>query len=52
METSLGAIARLKSFEKETVSEHKEEETFIPAEEWPTAGAIEFRNVSAFYGYV
>ncbi|KAH7420082.1 putative multidrug resistance protein, partial [Cadophora sp. MPI-SDFR-AT-0126] len=50
METSLGAIARLKSFEKETVSEHKEEETFIPSHEWPSSGAIEFRNVSASYG--
>ncbi|MAD85420.1 MAG: hypothetical protein CL912_20865 [Deltaproteobacteria bacterium] len=52
METSLGAIARLKSFEKETVSEHKEEETFMPSHDWPTSGAIEFRNVSASHGYV
>lgn len=52
METSLGAIARLKSFEKETVSEHKEEETFVPSHAWPTFGAIEFRNVSAAYGYI
>lgn len=52
METSLGAIARLKSFEKETVSEHKEEETFIPGEKWPSSGNIEFKNVSASYGYV
>ncbi|KAL2071871.1 hypothetical protein VTL71DRAFT_13106 [Oculimacula yallundae] len=50
METSLGAIARLKSFQQETLSEHKEEETFIPAEDWPSSGAIEFRNVSASYG--
>ncbi|PVH85137.1 putative multidrug resistance protein [Cadophora sp. DSE1049] len=50
METSLGAIARLKSFEKETVSEHKEEETFIPSHEWPSSGAIECKNVSASYG--
>ncbi|KAH6713295.1 putative multidrug resistance protein, partial [Leptodontidium sp. MPI-SDFR-AT-0119] len=50
METSLGAIARLKSFETETVSEHKEEETFVPGQDWPTLGSIEFRNVSASYG--
>ncbi|CZT41190.1 related to multidrug resistance protein [Rhynchosporium secalis] len=50
METSLGAIARLKTFEKETESEHKEEETFIPDENWPNSGAIEFRGVSASYG--
>ncbi|KAH7350682.1 P-loop containing nucleoside triphosphate hydrolase protein [Rhexocercosporidium sp. MPI-PUGE-AT-0058] len=49
METSLGAIARLKSFERETVSEHKEEETFVPGQDWPTSGSIEFRNVSASY---
>ena len=52
METSLGAIARLKSFETEAVSEHKEEETFVPGQDWPTLGSIEFRNVSASYGYV
>jgi len=50
LETSLGAIARLKSFEEGTESEDKEGESFIPSEEWPSHGAIEFKNVSASYG--
>lgn len=52
METSLGAVARVKGFEEGTASENKEEETFVPSEDWPTRGAIEFKNVSASYGYV
>lgn len=52
LETSLGAIARLKSFEEKTPNEHKEQETFVPDEAWPNLGTIEFKNVSASYGYV
>jgi len=50
METSLGAISRLKGFEEGTVSENKSEETSIPSEAWPQSGVIEFKNVSASYG--
>ncbi|TVY29246.1 ABC transporter [Lachnellula hyalina] len=50
LETSLGAIARLKGFEEGTLSENKPQETFVPNEEWPGSGAIEFKNVSASYG--
>jgi ATP-binding cassette, subfamily C (CFTR/MRP), member 1 len=50
LETSLGAIARLKGFEEGTLSENKPQETFVPDEEWPSSGAIEFKNVSASYG--
>jgi ATP-binding cassette subfamily C (CFTR/MRP) protein 1 len=50
METSLGAVARVKVFEEGTLSENKEEETFIPADDWPTLGFIEFKDVSASYG--
>jgi ABC-type multidrug transport system fused ATPase/permease subunit len=52
METSLGAVARVKGFETGTANENKEEETLVPSEDWPTRGVIEFRNVSASYGYV
>lgn len=50
LETSLGAIARLKGFEEVTLSENKPRETSVPDEEWPASGAIDFKNVSASYG--
>jgi ATP-binding cassette subfamily C (CFTR/MRP) protein 1 len=50
METSLGAVARVKGFEENTTTENKEEEAFEPSEDWPARGAIEFKNVSASYG--
>jgi ATP-binding cassette, subfamily C (CFTR/MRP), member 1 len=50
LETSLGAVARVKNFEKTTISEDQEEETFIPEHDWPKNGAIEFKKVSASYG--
>ena len=50
METSLGAITRLKEFEEATLPEQKPGEDKIPAEEWPGYGGIEFRNVAAGYG--
>jgi ATP-binding cassette subfamily C (CFTR/MRP) protein 1 len=52
LETSLGAIARLKGFEQGTEPEDKEEESYIPSEDWPKRGDIEFKNVTAAYGYV
>lgn len=51
LETSLGAIARLKNFENDTVSEDKLCESSEPPENWPQHGGIELRNVSASYGY-
>ncbi|KAE9378324.1 putative multidrug resistance protein [Stipitochalara longipes BDJ] len=50
LETSLGAVARVKNFEETTIPEDKEQETFIPGGDWPRNGAIEFKNVSASYG--
>ncbi|KAI1803292.1 putative ABC multidrug transporter [Daldinia bambusicola] len=49
LETSLGAITRLKSFEKEAGSENKEGENIIPSQSWPQQGEISFRGVSASY---
>lgn len=51
LETSLGAIARTKSFAEQTPNENRPEEDLVPNEEWPSKGVIEFRGVSASYGY-
>lgn len=50
LETSLGAITRLKSFVEETPSESDEGRT-APPPSWPAHGAIEFKDVSARYRY-
>lgn len=47
LETSLGAISRIKSFSENTPREADGSETRFLVEEWPTSGAIEFRAVSA-----
>jgi len=49
LETSLGAIARLKNFETETPHESRLGENTIPPKSWPQFGSIEFRGVSASY---
>lgn len=51
LETSLGAIARLKNFEITVSPEETTEENVTPPENWPEYGAIDFRNVTAAYGY-
>lgn len=51
LETSLGAIARTKNFAEQTPREDKPGEDFVPSEDWPFKGDIEFRDVSASYGY-
>jgi ATP-binding cassette subfamily C (CFTR/MRP) protein 1 len=50
LETSLGAIARLKNFEQTTTPEDKSEESVTPPSSWPEKGKIEFRDVTASYG--
>lgn len=50
LETSIGAIARLRSFSANVQPENKEYEDVIPAEEWPQSGAIKIEHVSASYG--
>ena len=51
LETSLGAIARLKTFETNTVPEDRPQEIVEPGNDWLNRGGLEFRNVSASYGY-
>lgn len=49
LETSIGAIARLKSFTTTTPSENLVGEDLPVPGSWPARGGIEFRNVSASY---
>lgn len=49
LETSLGAIARIKSFSEDTPSEFLPEENGNPGSEWPTEGSLSFEGVSASY---
>jgi len=49
LETSVGAVARIKNFEIEVVSEHLPKEIETPPESWPETGHIEFRGVTAAY---
>jgi ATP-binding cassette subfamily C (CFTR/MRP) protein 1 len=52
LETSLGAISRIKSLEETLLPEDKEGEDTEPYPEWPNKGAIEFQDVVASYKYV
>lgn len=49
LETSIGAISRLKTFVEHTATENLPPEIQSVPENWPTHGAVEFRNVSASY---
>ncbi|KAK3381207.1 putative ABC multidrug transporter [Podospora didyma] len=49
LETSMGAIARLKTFSESVKPEDREEEDIVPAEQWPQNGVIELKGVSASY---
>ncbi|KAI5197133.1 putative multidrug resistance protein [Aureobasidium subglaciale] len=50
LETSIGAVARLKQLELEVQSEDLPSENEIPPSSWPQAGTVAFENVSAGYG--
>ena len=52
LETSLGAIARVKAFEEQTAMEAKPGEDIEPPNDWPTQGKVEIRYASASYEYV
>jgi ABC-type multidrug transport system fused ATPase/permease subunit len=49
LETSIGAVARVKQFSSDTANENLASETQQPPRDWPRAGAVEFENVSAAY---
>lgn len=48
METSLGSIGRLRSFIQKTPQEQDSNTALLP-ENWPSAGKITFKNVTAAY---
>ncbi|KAK1525185.1 hypothetical protein CABS01_00274 [Colletotrichum abscissum] len=50
LETSIGAVARLKTFSDTVTPETGPDEDVIPKESWPEKGAIEIKGVSASYG--
>lgn len=49
LETSIGAIARLKTFNESVKPEDRDEEDNVPSEHWPQSGLIELKGVSASY---
>ncbi|KAH8903585.1 P-loop containing nucleoside triphosphate hydrolase protein [Coniochaeta sp. PMI_546] len=50
LETSIGAVSRLKTFSDTTAPEDLPGEDVVPPESWPPRGLIEIRNMSASYG--
>lgn len=51
LETSLGSISRVQSFERDVTPEAREGEDQEPPSDWPQSGEIEFRNVTASHKY-
>jgi ABC-type multidrug transport system fused ATPase/permease subunit len=49
IETSIGAVGRLKSFGEKVKSESRENEDVVPSMEWPLRGDIQIKGVSASY---
>jgi ABC-type multidrug transport system fused ATPase/permease subunit len=49
LETSIGAITRLRTFNETVTAEDKVDEDIVPPEEWPQNGMIELTGVSASY---
>lgn len=49
LETSLGAVARIRSFSESVVSEEPDRKIISPPDNWPRNGKIEFCDVSASY---
>ncbi|WDK21642.1 ABC transporter [Colletotrichum graminicola] len=49
LDTSLGAVARIREFETETPSEEKDDKTLEAFGEWPLKGQIDMINISAAY---
>lgn len=49
LETSIGAVSRLKGFSERVKSENLEGEDVVPPREWPLRGGIQINDVSASY---
>lgn len=49
LETSIGAVSRLKTFSETTTPEDLPGEDVVPPESWPERGLVEIRNMSASY---
>lgn len=49
LETHIGSVARIRSFTETAVPEDQPDENQEPPPGWPSAGAIEFDNLSAAY---
>lgn len=49
LETSIGALARLKTFNDTVKPEDKNEEDLVPPKDWPQKGVIDMKAVSASY---
>lgn len=51
LETSLGAIARLRDFIRDTPQEEDAKAEYLPTlpQGWPSAGAIDFKMLDATY---
>lgn len=49
LETSLGAISRLKTFSDDVKPEDRDDEDIVPPEQWPLTGAVKLEGVSASY---
>lgn len=49
LETSIGAVSRIRSYEQQTLTEDLDSETQIVAEDWPQKGCVEIHNLSASY---
>ncbi|OIW30336.1 multidrug resistance-like protein [Coniochaeta ligniaria NRRL 30616] len=50
LETSLGAVARIKNFSEETPDERLPGESQLPPDNWPARGHVEISGVSVSYG--
>lgn len=49
LETALGAIARIKNFERDIQPEDRPGEDFVPSLKWPGTGKVELHGITAAY---
>lgn len=47
LETHIGSVSRIKSFTETAVPEEQPQEKHTPPPDWPSSGAIEFKNLAA-----